>query len=124
MNEKIKCEKCGAEMNVYHENNTCGMLCPKCGWGWVTTYSLPIETDTTIYTLNFDKPEKVTAAMIKLYANLTNLNFIQSKKDLESGNAKFSAVAAEIQKCLAAIHAAGLQFAITPDYPYNISPKQ
>ncbi len=108
-------------MESYYKDKTCGMLCPKCGWGWVTTYFSPIDIDETMYTVNFYKPEKITAAMIKLYAKLTGSNFIQSKKALEKGNASFSALAADIQKHIAEIYATELQFRITPDYPYNIN---
>ena len=121
MDEKNRCEKCGAGMNPYHEGATCGMLCPKCGWGWVTTYSSPIDTDENIYTVNFCKPEKVTAAMIKLYAKLAALNFMQAKKDLAEGVANFSAPATDIQEHIAVIRATGLQFVITPDYPYDVA---
>ncbi len=111
-------------MRAHHEGSTCGMLCPKCGWGWVTTYSSPINEDETVYTSNFCKLEKVTVAMIKLYAKLTESNFIQSKKSLEEGNACFSALAADIQKHLKEIRNAGFQFVITPDYPYSISDEE
>ena len=120
MSEKIICEKCGAEMQPHHKGSTCGMLCPKCGWGWVTTYSSPIDADETMYTISFCKPEKATAAMVKLYAKLTGANFTQAKKALEEGNAAFSALAADIQKYIEKIHATGVQFDITPDYPYDI----
>lgn len=119
MNEKIICEKCGTEMQPHHKGSTCGMLCPNCGWGWVTTCSSPIDADETIYTISFCKPEKTTAAMVKLYAKLAGTNFIQAKKALEEGNAVFSALAADIQKLIPEIHDAGVQFNITPDYPYD-----
>lgn len=120
MSKTIICEKCGAEMQPHHKGRTCGMLCPKCGWGWVTTYSSPIDADETMYTISFCKPEKATAAMVKLYAKLTGANFTQAKKALEEGNAAFSALAADIQKYIEEIHATGVQFDITPDYPYDI----
>ncbi len=119
MNEKIMCEKCGAEMKSHHKGSTCGMLCPECGWGWVTTYFSPIDRDETVYTISFCKPEKTTAAMIKLCARLSGSNFMQAKKALEEGRAGFSALAADIQKHIAEIHATELQFCITPDYPYD-----
>ena len=120
MNEQVFCEKCGAEMSPYHEGSTCGMLCPKCGWGWATTYSSPVDTDETVYTVSIIKPEKAAAAMIKLYANLAGINFIQAKTALEEGSAAFSASAAEVQKRIPELRAAGLQYEITPDYPYDI----
>ena len=123
MSEKIICEQCGSEMLPHHTGSTGGMLCPECGWGWVTTYSSPIDADKTMYTVSFHKPEKTTAAMVKLYAKLTGANFIQAKKGLEEGNAGFSALAADIQKHIAEIHSVGMEFTITPDYPYDSTEK-
>ena len=120
MNKRMECEKCGTEMNPYHEGATCGMLCPACGWGWVTTYSLPIDADNTMYTISFSKAEKVTPAMIKLYAKLAGINFLQAKRVLEEGSGKYVALEADIQNHISEIHAAGMQFVITPDYPYEL----
>ena len=39
----------------------------------------PIDADETMYTIRFCKPEKTTAAMVKLYAKLTGTNFMQAK---------------------------------------------
>lgn len=83
MSEKIICEKCGTEMQPHHKDSTCGMLCPNCGWGWVTTCSSPIDADETMYTISFCKPEKTTAAMVKLYAKLTEQISCRSKKPWE-----------------------------------------
>lgn len=51
MNEKIICEKCGTEMLSIDQYKPVGMKCPKCGWGWATTFIEPIKEDTTDYTV-------------------------------------------------------------------------
>ncbi len=98
MNETIICEKCGAEMQPHHKGSTCGMLCPKCGWGWVTTFSSPIDADETMYTVSFCKPEKTTAAMIKLYAKLTGTNFMQAKKIIGRRQRRFFCIGSKYSK--------------------------
>ncbi len=108
-------------MRIYHEGSTCGMLCQKCGWGWVTTYSSPIDEDETMYAISFCKHEKATASMIKTYAKSACLDFIQAKKELEEGRAKFSASAADFQKHVDEIRAAEMRLFITQDYQYDIS---
>ena len=120
MNEKIICEKCGAEMRTYQEGRTGGMLCPQCGWGWATTITPAIDADETLYTVKISKPGKITNDMIKLYAELSRMNYIQSKQALEEGNAETSVLAADIQKMLSRLCMAGLEFNITPEYPYDI----
>jgi uncharacterized Zn finger protein (UPF0148 family) len=120
MNEKIACEKCGSEMRPYQEGRTGGMLCPKCGWGWVTTITSAIDTDETLYTVKISKPSKMTNDLMKLYAELSGTNYVQTKQALEEGNAEISGLAADIQKMLQRLYEAGLEFTITPDYPYDI----
>ena len=120
MKEKIICEKCGAEMRPYQEGRTGGMLCPECGWGWVTTITPAIDADETLYTVKISKPGKITNDMIKLYAELSGINYMQTKKALEEGNAEISGLATDIQKTLPRLYEAGLEFTITPDYPYEI----
>ena len=120
MKEKIICEKCGAEMRPYQEGHTGGMLCPECGWGWATTITPAIDADETLYTVKISKPGKITNDMIKLYAELSGINYMQTKKALEEGNAEISGLATDIQKTLPRLYEAGLEFTITPDYPYEI----
>ena len=45
MSEKVFCEKCGAEMHPIDPAKPIGMICPKCGWGWATSYIDPIAED-------------------------------------------------------------------------------
>ena len=120
MNEKIICEKCGAEMRPYQEGLTSGMLCPKCGWGWATTITPAIDADETLYTVKISKPGKITNDMIKLYAKLSVTNYLQAKQALEEGNAEISGLATDIQKILPRLYETGLEFSITPEYPYEI----
>ena len=107
-------------MESYNRGHSCGMECPECGWGWATSYFSPIEMDDTLYTVNFLVPDKVTISMIRLYAKLTGVNFLQAKEALSNGNAKISAYAKELQDQLTEIQDAELKFTITPDYPYEI----
>lgn len=120
MNEKIACEKCGAEMRPYQEGRTGGMLCPKCGWGWATTITSAIDADETLYTIKISRPSKLTNDMVKLYAELAETNYLQAKQALEEGNAEISVLAADIQKMLPRLYEVGLEFNITPEYPYDI----
>ena len=120
MNEKIICEKCGAEMRAYQEGRTGGMLCPQCGWGWATTITPAIDADETLYTVKISKPGKITNDMIKLYAKLSVTNYLQAKQALEEGNAEISGLATDIQKILPRLYETGLEFSITPEYPYGI----
>ena len=78
------CEKCGEQMISIQDERTVGMTCPRCGWGWVTSYFDPITTDNTDYSI-FIKPDNpATASNIKLIADIAGVNFLQAKKLLSS----------------------------------------
>ena len=58
MEGKVFREKCGSEMTPYKKGHTRGMVCEKCGFGWVTTCNEEIEVDETIYEISLLKRYK------------------------------------------------------------------
>ena len=80
MNDKITCEKCGSEMRPIDSNKPVGMICPKCGWGWATSYMDPMRDDDTTYTISLSEGNSVTNATIQTIAKISNKNYLQAKK--------------------------------------------
>lgn len=117
-NEKILCEKCGKEMVPLDTRRSIGMTCPGCGWGWVTSYCEPYETDQTEYSIIIFKNE-ATKNNIKIVAEYANTNYLQAKKIIELPEAVvFSGKAPAILEKKNALIENNISFKITPDFPY------
>lgn len=55
-----KCEICGTELIVSKNGHCLSSVCPNCGYGVATTYFEPYEVDDTIYSVTFNKKDKLT----------------------------------------------------------------
>lgn len=119
MSEKVICEKCGAEMQYFQKYGSCGMTCPKCGWGWATTFTAPIDQDDAEYTISVSQSEAPSISTIKCVSKLSGCNFIEAKKMIQTNGFTKSGKAREIQECAAAFSSADISFKITPDFPYD-----
>ena len=131
MNNIIICDKCGAEMIPNDQERTTGMLCPKCGWGWVTTRQDPIATDDTDYSIFIKPNNPAVPDTIKLIADIVGVNFLQAKKILSSEkdeliykarneSASTMYKAQRVRAVAKRLKEAGIAFTITPDFPYEI----
>ena len=116
--EENKCEKCGSQLIPYKKDRTIGMICPNCGFGYVTSYFEPIELDTTIYTVTINKYNTPSTDQIKTVAKIINKNLLITAKLLKDGNASFYGLAIDIQEKINVLKSNNLIFSITPDYKY------
>lgn len=89
MNDFTYCEKCSAIMEYYQRYGSCGMTCPKCGWGWATTYIAPIKRDEIEYTLTIQREKPAKMETIRSLAHLFICNYLEAKKKIETDNIKF-----------------------------------
>ena len=116
--EKVLCEKCGEEMIPIDDKRSVGMTCPKCGWGWVTSYFEPYETDMTQYSIVIQGNE-ATRAAIKVVSDIAGVNFLQANKLLKQPEAVvFEGRAAEVLEKKKVLIENKISFKITPDFPY------
>lgn len=125
------CEKCGTEMEKIKTDFSIGVECPNCGWGWVTTSVDSIKEDNTSYEIWLEPGNVQSASNIKLIATVAGINVVQAKKILNSDGAeliyksqlepvsKFSA-AQHVQKNAKMLKKAGIEFRISPNFPYEI----
>ena len=120
MTEKIFCEKCGAEMNSYQKEGSCGMLCPSCGWGWATSYTNPIDEDETEYVLTVSPIQDPSLDAVKCIAQIMDCNFINAKSTLKHTYFSKTEKASEIKNIAKALLKAGIKFTISPEFPYDI----
>ncbi len=122
MNEKIICEKCGTEMIPIDADKPVGMTCPKCGWGWATTYIDPLQEDDTIYVVSLTEGNTATKEAIKTVAKISNKNFVQAKKMIENPPAVvYAGKAVEVKDILILLESQSMTYSVIPDFPYSLS---
>ena len=119
MPEKIKCEKCGAEMIPLDPNKPIGMECPECGWGWVTSYIEPKYEDETVYSITLEQGNDINKTILKAISQIKNCNFIEAKNLIENPNkALTEGRAMEIDKVVQILEQASVKYSIELEWPY------
>jgi ribosomal protein L7/L12 len=125
MNNKIICEKCGAEMLPIDPNKPVGMTCPNCGWGWATTYIDPEQEDDTVYVISLSKGNIATIAAVKAISKITNKNFVQAKKIIENSPVDiYSGNAVQVKDVLLLLESLSMAYCITPEFPYSLNQEE
>lgn len=120
MNDKIICEKCGAEMVPIDPNKPVGMTCPNCGWGWATTYIDPVFEDPSIYEITIDAGNFASTTNIKAVSKIAGVNYIEAKRMIENApSIILSGMAIKIKDAIKILSCASMDFTITPDFPYT-----
>ncbi len=130
-NGKLYCSRCGQEIISIIEGRTLALNCSKHGVLAVTSYFSDMELDSTNYEIFLQPNNIVNKENIKIISKITSLNFLESKKLLESKTAVSiyrveDEAAREISKPEAILKIArklkelSLDFYITPEFKYNI----
>ncbi len=119
MSDRIICEKCGTEMIPLDPDRPVGMICPKCSWGWTTSYIDPIMDDTTNYTIFLLKGTAVSKETIKAVAEAVGINWLEAKKLLETAPVDiYSGKATDVKVILKFLTAHDIQYKVEPSFPY------
>lgn len=119
MNGRIICEKCGAEMLSIDQYKPVGMKCPKCGWGWATTFIEPIKEDTTDYTVILCSDNVPSKESIKAIAGIAGINFLQAKKMIENAPTRlFVGKAVTVKEVIAILNASAISYQVEPKFPH------
>lgn len=121
MSEKIICEKCGEEMVYFHRYGSCGMECPKCGWGWATTYRSEIESDETNYSISIPVILNPSVDVIRFISEVLSCNFIAANEKIKTNGIQISGQAEQIQKIRKSLTELKVPFAISPDFSYDFN---
>ena len=130
-NGKLYCSRCGQEIISIIEGRALTLNCSKHGVLAVTSYFSDMELDSTNYEIFLQPNNIVNKENIKIISKITSLNFLESKKVLESKTAVSiykvkDAAAREISKPEAILKIArklkelSLDFYITPEFKYDI----
>lgn len=119
MIEKVICEKCGTEMIPVDPERPVGMKCPKCGWGWVTSYVDPIQEDESVYEISLEANNIITKDNIKLISEVVNVNYLEAKRVIESSPCIImSGRAVSVKDAIERFKAADIKFTVCPEFPY------
>ena len=120
--EKMICEKCGNEMNVVKQELSCSCICPKCNWGWATSCIDPIKADNVLYSVSIEKTDISDMGAVKVISKAKNCNFLEAKTFLLQGGIVLQALAPEIKAVCEKLTNLGINYTITPEFPYEIVP--
>ena len=119
--EKVYCEKCGTEMEPFHKMGSCGYSCPKCGWGWATTYYSPLDLDKQKYTISVSSSSQANSASYKAVSKLMNCNYLEARKKMASGFIFKDVSAKETMLILKELASVQLEYSVDPQYPHDLS---
>ena len=131
MEKKNKCDICGKELIPIIEGHSLILTCSEHGGRIATTHFSDMELDSTNYEIFLQPNNTVTKDNIKIISDISNLNFLESKKLLESKTAvsiykvKDEAVREiskpeEIIKVARKLKELSLDFYITPEFKCEI----
>lgn len=119
MTGKIICEKCGAEMVPIDPTKPVGMECPKCGWGWATTYTEPKYEDETIYKIILEQGNAADLENVRVISKVIGCNFITAKAIIEGSTLVLAeGKAAQVEKHIDMLSQTSLRYRVEPDWPY------
>ena len=115
---KYICPKCGAEMIVAYEKPALNLTCPKCDCRIATTRWEEIDLDDTNYQIILKSSKNPSMAIIKFISKKTGLNFIDSKKLLESGGLLMEGKAITIKEQCNILDDCKIEYIVIPEFPY------
>ncbi len=131
MEKKNKCDICGKELIPIIKGHSLILTCSEHGGRIATTHLSDMELDSTNYEIFLQPNNTVNKENIKIVSEIANLNYLESKKLLESKTAvliyKVKDEAAreiskpeEIIKIARRLKELSLDFYISPEFKYEI----
>ena len=118
------CEKCGNELNVGKQELSCSCICPNCHGGWATSCIAPIKADNVLYSVIIEKTDISDMGAVKAISKAKNCNFLEAKAFLSQGGIVLQALAPEIKAVSEKLTNSGINYTITPEFPYEIAPSK
>ena len=128
---KLCCAVCGRELKTVISGHSLSLTCSEHGVLVVSTYCSEMDLDDTNYEIYLKPDNTVNADSIKIISKIANLNYLESKKALESKTAvliykandkrvRENSIPEEIICVARKLKEASLDFYITPDFGYEI----
>ena len=108
-------------MDFVKQELSLSCICPKCNWGWATSYIDPIESDNVLLCKYIEKTNISNILAIKAISKINNCNFLKAKALLSQGGIILQALAPEIKTACERLTSLGIDYTITPNFPYEIA---
>ena len=119
MSKITLCEKCGSVMVPVSDENNLGMICPNCGYGYVTSYIEPIYEDQQEYEIVLTDGNTITKENFSLIQSLTGKNMIEIKLLFDNATySLFKGSAPEVKKLKEKLDNLKMKFEIIPEFKY------
>lgn len=120
MSNIVLCEKCQSEMIDFENEDSCGMTCPNCGWGWATTRADPIKLDASLYEITVKGLSNPSIDSIKVVSKIRGCNFIEAKTFILQGGVLQKSNASIIKETAKLLEQGKFVYRITPDFPHSL----
>ncbi|WP_165670254.1 hypothetical protein [Metapseudomonas otitidis] len=115
----LACEVCGGRLEAFNEGSAQGLRCVDCEWSLVTTQIPEIRVDEQEYDIHCDGDFK-SGAHIRAVAEVSGLNFLESRKALEGGRfVVLSGQAIDVLRVKETLESAGVRYSIEPDFRWG-----
>jgi len=118
MDNEFLCPICGGLTEKINEGRTIGTRCTQCGWSVVSTYTPPIDEDSTLYEVRVKKSNHPDGNQIKTIASLGGINFLQARKQIIEGEFIFRGKARQILSVRERLGNVNLSFEINPVFKW------
>ena len=117
-----RCPKCGQALESREKDGVLEAMCPSCGVVYVTDASDPMDDDLEEYTVTLKGPTPITKAALSAVNKILGCGFSKAKEILSSGPAAISqAEARETAQVIELLDNAGLEYSVSPEFPYRNS---
>ena len=119
MKKDYKCDKCGNIMIPIQKEGATGMVCPNCGFGFVTSYFDPVYEDRNVYEVYLSTGNTITNKNYFLIQSINGKNIQEIKQLFESSPyLLYKGHAAEVRELKNKLDESGVKYVIVPDFNY------
>lgn len=120
MKTDYKCDKCGNIMIPIQKEGVTGMVCPNCGFGFVTSYIDPMYEDQNVYEVYLSTGNTITNKNYFLIQSITGKNIQEIKQLFESSPfLLYKGHAVEVRELKNKLDESGVKYVIVPDFNYE-----
>ncbi|WP_337269577.1 hypothetical protein [Oryzifoliimicrobium ureilyticus] len=113
------CPQCHHMLEQFENGSVTGVRCQFCGWSVVRTNHRSFTFDPQVYIVSLTDVVN-DAAHVRAVSKIKGINFLQARNYIQTGDFSNFLVgrAVEINKDIEFLKKAGVNFTVSPEYPY------